>query len=489
MTAPAHRADGLARDSAPASAARASLRPARAQRPCSTVVSLTTGCPANRYAPAMIANAPEFAVSLPAAKPRLQPATTVATAASGPAAPPGPTPSAHSQRGLDWLNFFVADVQTAFGPFLAAYLSQHGWTQSEIGSMLTVNTGTALATQMPAGALVDWIKTKRLVLLVCLGLIAGGALLIAFFTSYVLVMAGEIMQGITGGAVRTAMAAIALGLVGHRAYNTRVGRNHRYDSFGNALTAAGMGAVGYFVSARAPFFVAAGLCIPALGALALIRGREIDYARARGATGRKEPKAARWRELMRNRPLLVFAGVLLMFQFANASMLPLAIERVTAEHKHQSMLVTSGMVVVQQVVTAIMALWIARKAQEWGRKPLLLAAFAALLVQLVLYALALGPWYLVGVQVLGGLTAAVIGILNPLIVADVTKGTGRYNFSLGTVGLVQGLGAMVSTTATGFLAQSLGFFVAFAALAVVAGLGFGLIWLVMPETVGAAQSD
>lgn len=400
-----------------------------------------------------------------------------------------PKPSAHSQHGLDWLNFFVADVQTAFGPFLTVYLSQHGWNQGAIGSILTVNTGTALAAQVPAGALVDWIKAKRLVLLVCIGLIASGALVLAFSTRYLLVMTAEVMHGITGGAVRTAMAAIALGLVGHRAYNIRIGRNHRYDSYGNALTAAGMGAVGHFFSARAPFFVAAGLCLPALAALALIRGREVDYTRARGATGRKEPKAARWHELLRNRTLLVFAGVLFLFQFANASMLPLAIERVTAEHKAESMLVTSGLVVVPQIVTAIIALWVARKAHEWGRKPLLLAAFLALLAQLVLFALALGPWFLVGVQVLGGVTATVIGILGPLVVADATKGTGRYNFSLGAVGLVQGLGAMISTTATGFLVQTVGFLVGFVALAAVAAIGIVVIWWFMPETVEAAATD
>jgi MFS family permease len=236
--------------------------------------------------------------------------------------PPLPTPSAQSQHGLDWLNFFIADVETAFGPFVAVYLSANGWLPGDIGSALTINSAVALATQTPAGALVDWTARKRLLTAACIALIAVGALLIGLSPSYPLVAAGEVLHGVTGGAVPTAIAAMALGLVGHRAFHTRVGRNHRYDSLGNAVTGAGMGVLGYFVSPRAPFLAAAGLCLPALAALGLIRGCEIDYDRARQAEGRREPGAARWHELLRNDGLLVFAGCLFLFQFANASMLP-----------------------------------------------------------------------------------------------------------------------------------------------------------------------
>jgi len=245
-------------------------------------------------------------------------------------------------------------------------------------------------------------------------------------------MAGQFMHGITGGAVRTAIAAIGLGLVGHRAYHTRIGRNHRYDSLGNAATAAGMGAIGYFVSPGAPFFAAAALCLPAYFCLSLINAGEIDYARARGAVGRKEPKAARWHEIARNRPLLIFALCLFLFQFADASMLPLASERLAADYKASSELFTAAFVVV---------------------------------------------------------TSAVIGIMTPLIVADVTKGTGRYNFSLGAVSMIAGIGATISFTAMGFLAQRLGFPTAFTGLAVVAGLGLGAVWWLMPETVDAARAE
>ncbi len=416
-------------------------------------------------------------------------ADSTAVLSASPAAPPLPAPSARSQRGLDWLNFFIADVETAFGPFVSVYLAQHGWTQGSIGTVLTVNGAVALGTQVPAGALTDWVRRKRLVIAVCLLLIAAGSLLIGFFPTYLPVMGGEFMHGVTGGAVRTAVAAIGLGLVGHRAYHTRVGRNHRYDLLGNAATAAGMGVLGHFVSPGAPFLAAAGLCVPGFLCLSLIRGEEIDYARARGAEGRTEPKAARWRDLARNRPLLIFAGCLFLFQFANASLLPLAGERLAANFKFESEVVIAALVVVPQLVTALIATWIARKADDAGRKWLLLAAFVALLARTVLFAVALGPWFLVGVQVLGGPTAAVIGILNPLVVADLTKGTGRYNFSLGAVSMIAGIGATTSYTVMGFLAQILGYTAGFVGLAVVAGLGLAAVWFLMPETVDAARAQ
>jgi MFS family permease len=401
--------------------------------------------------------------------------------------PQRPGPSAHSQRGLDWLNFFVADVETAFGPFVAVYLAQNGWSQGAIGTVIAVNSAVAVVTQVPAGWIVDWTRAKRLVVGVCLFCIAAGSLLIALFPVFLPVTAAEALHGVTGGAIRSAVAAIALGLVGHRVFHTRVGRNHRYDSFGNAATAGMMGLLGHLVSPRSPFFAAAALCVPAAASLGFIRSREIDYARARQSVGRKEEKAARWREIFRHRTLLVFAGCLFLFQFANASMLPLASERLAADYRGMSELVTSALVIVPQVVTALIATWLARKADEWGRRKLLLLAFSALLARTILFAVAFAPWYLLSVQVLGGFTAAVIGIMTPLVVADCTKQSGRYNFSLGSVSMVATVGATISTSAVGFVAQSWGFLTGFLVLAAVAAAGLAMLWFLFPETAQAAR--
>src|SRR5207302_930136 len=144
------------------------------------------------------------------------------------------------------------------------------------------------------------------------------------------------------------------------------------NSLGNAASAGLMGVLAHFTGQRAPFLVAAALCIPTAGALAGIRGSEIDYARARSARDREKPReAARLHEIFKSRPLLVFIAVLVIFQLADASVMPLASGRLGREHHDQSELVTASLVAVPEIVTALIAGWIARRAADWGRQPLL----------------------------------------------------------------------------------------------------------------------
>lgn len=392
-------------------------------------------------------------------------------------------PSRRSQRGLDWLNFFIADVQTGFGPFVAVYLSARSWSEGEIGLALTLGGLASVAAQVPGGALVDTVGSKRLLIGLAVAMIALGALIFAFWPSVMMIFIAETLHGCSSGVIKPALAAIGLGLVGHRALSGRLGRNHRYDAFGNAATAALMGVLGYFVSDRTTFLVGAALCIPAVWSLTRIRGSEIDYARARSARDRNAPRqATRLREIARSHSLLVFVGSLVLFQFANASVMPLASERLGQQHGHESELVTSALIVVPQIVTALIAGWVARRADDWGRKPLLLAGFAVLPVRALLFAVAPGPWYLVAIQSLGGLTAAMIGIMTPLVIADVTRGSGRYNLAQGAAGTAAGIGASVSTVASGYVAQLFGYALAFSSLAAVGLGGLGLLYWWLPET-------
>ena len=83
--------------------------------------------------------------------------------------------SKRSERGLDWLSFFVADVQTGFGPFVAVFLAVEGWSPGQIGLALSVGGVAAIASQLPGGALVDAVAAKRLLMAVALCMMAGGA--------------------------------------------------------------------------------------------------------------------------------------------------------------------------------------------------------------------------------------------------------------------------------------------------------------------------
>lgn len=396
---------------------------------------------------------------------------------------PEPQPSRASQQALSWLNFFVADIQTGFGPFLALYLASQHWSQAEIGWLLSAGGLAGIAAQIPGGALVDWAGAKRLLIGLALLAIAIGAVIFALFSNPALVFAAELLHGSTSGILKPAMAAIGLGLVGHRALGRRLGRNYLYDSLGNALTAAILGAVGQIVSKRAIFLVGAAVCVPAGWALSRIRGAEIDYARARSARRRDRAReATRPRELLKNRGLLVFGAGLTLLQFANASVMPLAAGRLGRGNVSESALVTSALVVVPQLVAAAIAAWAALGAGDRQRKPLLLTGFGTVPLHAALFALPLGPWYLVAVQVLDGVTAAFIGIMTPLVIADLTRGSGRYNLAQGAVGLTTGIGASVSMLVSGYVSQLLGFDAAFLFFAGIGLLGFGGIAWLLPET-------
>jgi MFS family permease len=188
--------------------------------------------------------------------------------------------SARSRRGLDWMNFFIADVQTGFGSFVAFYLAQVGWSPTHIGLALSVGGIAGMLSQIPGGALADAVIWKRGLAGVGIVGTAAAALLLAVSADAAAVFGAQILQGIAAGIITPAIGAISLGLVGRSAMAVRTGRNLRYAAVGHALTGALMGVAGAYIGKGAIFVAAAALCIPALIALGFIRGDEIDYARA-----------------------------------------------------------------------------------------------------------------------------------------------------------------------------------------------------------------
>ena len=187
-----------------------------------------------------------------------------------------------SLRGLDWFIFFVADIQTGFGPFIAVYLTSQKWTQIDIGLVLSAGGLIALLGQMPGGALVDAARSERLVAGLALSAIAVAALAYAFAPVFPVVLAAACLHAAASCVLGPCIVAMSLGLVGHAAIGERLGRNARFAAIGNGMAAAAMGAVGYFFEPRAVFFVTAMLLVPTLVALSQIRPAEVDPDRAHG---------------------------------------------------------------------------------------------------------------------------------------------------------------------------------------------------------------
>jgi len=427
-----------------------------------------------------IAERPE---SAPARTPAVPPGT-------GPGSEP-PAPSRRSLRGLDWFVFFVADVQTGFGPFVSVYLTAQRWTQIDIGLILSVSGFVSLIGQMPGGAVVDAARSERFVAGIAVAAICVSALTYAALPIFPAVFGAAILHAAASCLLGPAIAAISLGLVGHAAIGERLGRNARFASIGNGLAAAAMGACGYFLSARAVFVVTVLLLIPALLALRRIAENEIDPERAHGAPPRhvaKKPPTRRG-ALMRNRPLLIFAGCLLLFHLANSAMLPLVGSVVTMKSARWATLIIAACIVVPQLVVAMLSPWVGTRAQVWGRRPLLLIGFAALPIRGMLFAFFSDPSLLLAVQILDGITASVFAVMVPLVVADLTRGTGRFNLGQGILGTATGIGASLSATLAGYVTDRFGFGAAFGTLAIIALAGFTLVWFLMPETRPAKLSE
>jgi predicted MFS family arabinose efflux permease len=386
-------------------------------------------------------------------------------------------------RGLDWLNFLLADVQTGVGPFLAIYLAGYKWNEERVGLALTVGGIAGILMQTPAGALVDLLRSKRALVGLGVAALAAGALLIALFPSFWPVMGAQVLIGGTSSVFIPAICAISLGIVGHAAFDARQGRNQTFNSAGNVTAAVLMGLLGYLVSNRSIFFFVVALALPTILVLLLIRPAEIDYEVARGANdGEKGGKAESVWVLFRDRPLVIFLVCAVMFHFANAAMLPLLGELLAKGQGRSSMLFMSACVVTTQFVITLIASWSGRKAGTWGRKPLLLIAFGVLPIRGILYTLTSNTELLVAIQVLDGIGAGIFGVVSVLVIADLTRGTGRFNLTLGAITTAVGIGASLSQVIAGGIVHRVGSHAGFLFLAAVASVAFAILYFFMPET-------
>jgi MFS family permease len=388
-------------------------------------------------------------------------------------------------RALDLVNFFVADVQTGFGPFVAVYLTTHKWTQVEIGFALTLGTMTSLVSQLPAGALVDSMRNKRTAACWALIAIIVAALLLALQPAQLPVLIAQVLHGFASCVITPAIAAISLRLAGHAALGERLGRNARYASIGNGLAAAVMGVTGAYFSSRFVFLLTAALCVPALVALWSIG----PGVHAKTQTTSRMMDFPGLKRLLADRRLLIFGVCVLLFHLSNAAMLPLAGSAITMRAGHYANLIIAACIVVPQLIVAAVSPLVGRVAQKIGRRRLLLIGWGALPLRGLLLAVLPGAWPLVMGQAISGVSAAVFGVLLPLLAADLTLGSTHFNLCMGILGLAMYLGAAVSTTMSGGIADAAGMQAAFLTLAGIGAIGFAVVWLAMPETRPATASD
>jgi MFS family permease len=388
-----------------------------------------------------------------------------------------------ARQGLNWLNFFTAAVQTGFGPYIAVYLTESGWSQTSIGVALSAGTAAALISQLPAGVIADHVDHKRGLAMVSLVLIGLAGLLLTAFPSPALVWAAQILHAAASSVLVPTIAALTLKLCGHAVFGSRLGMNTRYQSLGTAIAAGLLGLVAFYLSYRAVFALTAALVIPAVRSLWLIR--QSDIVPAAG----DHPSIQHPRELRPHRPWLIFkvpslhlfAVCMLLFSLSNAAMLPLALNAL-AQRASGTGLAVSATIIVPQIVAAAIAPWAGSAAERFGRRPVLLAGFLVLPIRGFLLATLPGGLPLAAIQALDGISAAVLGIMVPLVAADLTRRTGYLNLAMNSIGLAGSIGATFSTTLGGLAADRFGIHIALVGLALVGLACVALAWQGLPET-------
>jgi len=398
------------------------------------------------------------------------------------------------QRPLDALNFFLADVRGGLGPYLAIYLLvERNWDEAAIGVVMSIATVAGILAQAPAGALVDTIRTKRALMAAATLAVTAASLALPWLSAFWPVAASQGTAHVAGAAFEPAIAAVSLGAVGRQAFSRRIGRNESFNHAGNAFAAVAAGASAYLWGPTVVFYLLAAMALASLASVLTIPSGAIDHDLARGLDdgpdGRAERRPSGFQVLVTCRPLLIFALCAVLFHLANAAMLPLVGQKLALQDKNLGTSLMSACIVAAQIVMVPMAMLVGHRADRWERKPMFLAGFLILPIRGVLYTLSDNPWWLVSVQLLDGVGAGIYGALFPIIIADLMRGTGRFNVAQGAVMMAQGIGAALSTALAGFVIAYAGYSSAFLTLAGCAAAGAALFWLAMPESGKLADSN
>jgi MFS family permease len=390
-----------------------------------------------------------------------------------------------SVLALEGTNFFLADVQTGLGPFLAAYLAGAGWKPGRVGVALTVGGVITVLLQTPAGAIVDQLRRKRAILILATLVLAIGAILLLSSATPLAVYTSQVLIGATAPFLGPTLAAITMGIVGARRFDRQFGINQSFNSAGNVFCALIIAGVSHVFGNRAIFLTAAVLVIPTIACISMMRGSDIDYEAARGSSEDRPPTPPEGilKTLLGNPALLIFFLCAFCFHFANAAMLPQLGEMLSRGSVKSAAPFMSACIIVTQCVIMVSAAWVGRLANTYGRKPLLLLGFGVLPIRAVLYVLIHKSPGLIAVQLLDGVANCIFGVVSVLVVADLTRGTGRFNLVQGGLATAVGIGAALSTTFGGKLVEHFSFGISFLGLGAVSAIALLLLITVFPETL------
>ncbi|WP_294275130.1 MFS transporter [uncultured Sphingomonas sp.] len=401
-------------------------------------------------------------------------------------------------RWLQALNFFMADMQAGIGPFLGVFLQQRGWQTGPIGTVMTLGGVAGMAMTVPAGAFIDHTDKKRWVVVITGICTVLASFLILWSQSGIVVGVSQVATAIAGAAIGPAVTGMTLGVVRQKGFNAQNGRNQAWNHAGNMVGAGLSGFLGWKFGMAAIFFLAAAFGVLAIISVLSIPERAIDHRAARGlededGDDQEGGQAEGFKALFSNKPMLILAGALACFHLGNGAMLPLYGMAVVGAGKGDAAMFTATTVMVAQAVMIVASLMAMKVAAGRGYWLVLLISFAALPLRGFLAGSFIEHWGVWPVQALDGIGAGLQSVAVPGLVACLLNGTGRVNVGQGAVMTIQGVGASLSPAIGGWLAQELGYHIAFYILGGFAvaslALWIGFAGTLRPACAGAAKPE
>ncbi|HLI22591.1 MAG TPA: MFS transporter [Stellaceae bacterium] len=372
----------------------------------------------------------------------------------------------------------MADMQAGIGPFLGVFLAEHGWGTGAIGTVITIGGVAGMVVTAPAGALIDRTRRKRGYIVVTGAMTVLASAVVFWSQSFWLVAASQVASAVAGAALGPALVGLTLGIVRQRGFNGQNGHNQAFNHAGNMVGAGLAGLLGWHFGFAAVLWLAAFFGVLSMIAVLSVPRAAIDDAAARGLERHDgavdRPKG--FSALLESKPLCMLALCLALFHLGNAAMLPLYGMAVAASHPGSQAPLVALTVVIAQGTMIAMSVLAMRLAERRGYWLVILITFIALPIRGYIAAHLITAWGIYPVQILDGVGAGLQSVAVPGLVARILDGTGRVNLGQGAVMTVQGIGASLSPALGGWIAQVLGYPVAFMLLGSLSLLSL-MLWL------------
>jgi MFS family permease len=394
------------------------------------------------------------------------------------------TASKRSLKALDWLNIFLADVRYGIGAFFAVYLlTTRKWDPEEIGMFMAIPGLTAIAFQAPAGALIDSSKHKRILVVVACLVVGICSICLTIITAKLFIYIIAIIMGIIITIYSPAISAITLGLVGNTGFPKRMGRNQTFNHAGNVVITIITGLAGYYISFETVFYIMSAMCVMSVFAVLFIREAEIDHALAREAdkTNGKEI-VLKLRSVIFDKNILLFTIAVVLFYLANGALFPLLGQKLSIGRSEASTLYTAAGIVIAELVMVPVASLTGITASTRNRKYIYAIAFIILPIRAFLYTVTDNSNLLLSIQMLDGAAAGISGVISVIMISDLTRGTGRFNFMQGAVATSVEAGEALSHFGSGIIVKNYGYNAGFYTLSCMGVIAFLFFFFLVEET-------